>query len=333
MKVVLTGLPQSGQQQLFSILTKIPLDTISQKPLEVQKGICDVVDPRVVNLIKMYNPKKKTFAKIEYSLLPDFNLQGPAKQTLFNELKNSDVICWVCRGENAESDISSFISELVIFDLMLLEKRLETLEKELKKKSIEPKEKEKKFLLRCKQALDEGKMLNNIAQNTEEEISIRTYQFLTAKPLVCAVNLPEGEKLEKDLGVNAIGVSIEIEEEINRLEEKDREAFIKEMGIDEPALQKMTRTVFSSLGLISFFTVGEDEVRAWPVRKNSTAPEAASTIHSDIAKGFVRAEMFKYTDLVELGSEAKLKESGKFNLKGRDYVVEDGDILSFRFNV
>ncbi|MCX5749617.1 MAG: DUF933 domain-containing protein [Candidatus Saganbacteria bacterium] len=341
MKAVITGLPFSGQRQLFSVLTGIPLETVDLKPLEVQKGICEVKDPRITVLSKMYTPKKTTFAKIEYSLLPDFNLQGPAKILVLNELKNADEICWVQKASTAKEDIDHFVSELVISDMVLIEKRLEAIEKEQKKKFSEEKEKEKNLLLRCKHLTDEGKPLRGITANKDENILLSIYQFLTIKPVICAVNLEEGQKkdegLEKTLtekySMFSVFLCAELEEEIGRLKESDRQEFMKELGIEEPAVDKMTRTVYSGLGLISFFTVGEDEVRAWPVKSGSSAPEAGRTIHSDIEKGFVRAEMMKYTDFITAGSEAKLKEAGKFYLKGRDYTVEDGDILNFRFNV
>jgi ribosome-binding ATPase YchF (GTP1/OBG family) len=341
MKIVITGLPFSGQQQLFSVLTKILLDTISQKPLEVQKGICEVRDPRVAQLVKIYNPKKTVYAKIEYDLLPDFNLQGPAKTLVFNELRNADEICWVQKALSAKEDIDAFVSELVISDMVLVEKRLETIEKDQKKKFQDAREKEKNLMIRCKKLLDEGKRLSGIETNDEENRLIRTYQFLTLKPLITVLDLPEGKTadavseqyLKDTYKIEAISLCAELEEQISRLKEEERSEFMKELGIGEPAADKMTRMVFSGLGLMTFFTVGEDEVRAWPVKSLSSAVEAAGAVHTDMAKGFVRAEMFKYDDLIAAGSEAKLKETGKFHLKGRDYIVGDGDILSFRFNV
>ncbi len=341
MRVVIVGNPQSGQQQLFSILTGISLETISQKPLEIHKGICDVRDPRIIKLKELYKPKKTTFARIEYLLLPDFNLQGPSKALVFGELKNSDEICWVSGSAAAKEDIDNFVSEMVISDLMIVEKRLETIEKDLKKKFAQDKEKEKNLMLRCKKMLEENTLLKGMTANAEEEVLLRTYQFLTLKPVIAAVNceddaVPDKELeklLESNYKISAVFINATLEEEIKQMPENEREEFMKGMGIDEPAVDKMTRMVFAGLGLISFFTVGEDEVRAWPIRKGSSAPEAGGAIHSDIAKGFVRAEMFKYDDLIAEGSEAKLKDTGRFYLKGRDYIVEDADILNFRFNV
>ena len=341
MKVTVLGSPQAGQQQLFSLLTGIALQTIQEKPLEVQTGICEVKDGRVTRLIQLYNPKKSTYARIEYLLLPDFNLQGPAKLSIFKQIKNADELCWVARFDNAESDIASFISELVIQDLMLAEKRLGTIAKDQKRKFSEQNEKEKHLMEQCKKALEEEKPLQKMSFTDEQTKLLKTYQFLTMKPIVLVVNVPENkikdQGITKQIGekfsLPCVCLSVELEQEISGLDQTDRVSFMKEMGIDEPAIDKMTQLTFAGLGLISFFTVGEDEVRAWPLRKGALAPEAGSVIHSDIEKGFVRAEMCKYDDLISAGSEAKLKELGKHYLKGKDYQVEDGDVLSFRFNV
>ena len=264
-----------------------------------------------------------------------------AKAAIFTELKNADELCWVSRGETALEDISTFVSELFISDMMLVEKRMEAIEKDQSKKFVESREKEKILMQRCKDLIDKDMLLKDVAANKEEEILLKTYQLLTAKPMAFVINSDDGEKpvaelikaIQEKYGSPCVFLSAELEEEISRLEESERPEFMKDMGISEPAIDKMNRMVFDGLGLMSFFTVGEDEVRAWPVKKGSLAPQAACAVHSDIEKGFVRAETFKYTDLLELGSESKLKEAGKFHVKGRDYTVEDGDILNFRFNI
>jgi GTP-binding protein YchF len=336
-KVVIAGMPQAGQQHLFSLLTGIPLGQVSQKSFEVQPGVCPVRDPRIDRLTAIFHPKKTTYARIDFLLLPDFTLQGPSKALIFNELKNADEICWVSRREGAEADIAGFVSELVISDLLLAEKRLENLAKEQKKKYAEAKEKEARLIEQCKKQLEVEKPLRDLKISDEQYKMLRAYQFLTLKPIVLVVNVPEDkikdDTIAKKLSFPSVILSAELEEEISRLEEGEREEFTKELGIEEPALHKMTRVVFEGLGLISFFTTGSDEVRAWPLKKGASAQEAAAAIHSDIEKGFVRAELMQYDDFILAGSETKLKETGKFFLKGRDYVVEDGDILNFRFNV
>ena len=341
MRISILGSPQAGQQQLFSLLTGIALETIMERPLEIQPGICEVKDGRVTKLKQLYHPKKTTYARIEYVLLPDFNLQGPARVNIFNQLKNADELCWIVRLDNAEHDLEAFIAELVVQDFMLVEKRLETITRDKSKRFADQQAKEKQLMELCKKTLDQSLSLKAMNFDDDQTRLLKSYQFLTMKPIIIVLNVPE-DKIKNQTGAKLltekfsepwVQLSVELEQEISRLDADDRLIFMKEIGIDEPAIDKMNRLAFSSLGLISFFTVGEDEVRAWPIRKNSLAPEAGSAIHSDIEKGFVRAEMCKYNDLIETGSEAKLKEIGKYYLKGKDYIVEDGDILSFRFNV
>jgi GTP-binding protein YchF len=341
MKIDIVGLPQAGQQELFGILTGIPLDQIRQRLLEVQLGACNVRDARIGRLVELYRPKKTTYTRVEYSLLPDFTTQGPGKTLIANELKNADEICWVARAETAEADIAAFSSELIIGDLLLVEKRLENITRELKSKQSEERLKEKALMELFKKHLDQEKPLSTIELSDEQGKMLRAYQFLSLKPVVLVINVPEEKIKEASIAAAikekyhypCIQLSAGLEAEISQLAEGERAEFLREMGVDEPAVDKMNRLVYEGLGLISFFTVGEDEVRAWPVRKGASAAEAGGVIHTDIAKGFVRAEHFRYADLIALGSEAKIKEAGKFSLKGRDYVVEDGDILSFRFNV
>lgn len=341
MKITLVGLPQAGQQELFSLLTGVPLGKIKERPMEVHLGICEVKDPRIDTLSKMYKPKKTTYARIDYLLIPDFNLTGPVKDIIFGQLKNADEICFVVSASTAEKDVANFISELVLYDLMLVEKRLESIAKDQHKKSSRSGEKEKDLMDICKRELEAGQPLNRDEFLEENGDLLLPYQFFTVKPLFIVVNVPEGSisdtslasKISSLVSYHCIQLCVGIEREIGELPEKDRVQFLQELGIKEPAINKMTRIAYRELGLISFFTVGEDEVRAWTVKRNSTAPKAGGAVHSDIEKGFVRAEMFKYDDLTAAGSEAKLKEIGKFFLKGRDYIVEDGDILSFRFNV
>ena len=341
MRLVIIGLPQAGQQELFSLLTGISLETVQLKPMEAQQGICNVLDPRITKLKDLYKPKKTTYARIEYILLPDFNLQGPTKELIFKQLKNAEEICWVTCLENAEADISNFLSELVLVDLMLIEKRLESIAKDQKRKFETQREKEKQLIEKCKAQLDQEKPISRLDFSAEEIKNIRTYQFFTMKPVIFVINVPEDKIKDQSIAQGiiakfsypAVSVSAGLESEINQLDESERAEFMKEVGITESALAKMTGLAFSGLGLMSFFTVGEDEVRAWPVKIGALAPEAGGAIHSDIEKGFVRAEMCRYDELLEAGSEAKLKDIGKYYLKGRDYVVQDGDCLSFRFNV
>jgi len=328
MKTAIIGSPQAGQQELFCLLTQIGLETVRQKPLEVHLGICEVKDPRIDQLTKIFNPKKITYARIEYMLLPGFDQK---------QLKNADEICWVASLENTQADIANFLSEMIIADMMLAEKRLENIARDQKKKFDQQREKEKQLMELCKKQLDQEKPLNLLSLSEDQAKEIKTYQFLTMKPIIIVLNVPEDKINDPGLTENIIypnvRLSIGLESEISQLDAADRAAFMREMGISQPAVEKMSLMAYEGLGLISFFTVGEDEVRAWTIKKGIDAQEAGGAIHSDIAKGFVRAEMCRYEDLLAAGSEAKLKEQGKYHLKGRDYIVQDGDVLNFRFNV
>lgn len=336
MKVALFGSFQSGQQQLFSLLTGIALDNILQKPLEVHQGVASVRDPRIIALQQIFNPKKTTFSQIEFLLLPDLDLSN---QAFINQLKNADELCFIVRTQEAEQKISALLSELSVRDFMLAEKRLENMAKEKQRKNISQQEVD--LIEQSKQALEQEKRLINLPFAPDQTKLLRTYQFLTLKPIVIVLNTTEKELKDTSLSENirkkyqlpTIQLSIEIEEEISQLPQEEQAEFLKDIGIEQPAIDKISCLAFEGLGLISFFTVGEDEVRAWPIHKGSTAQEAGAAIHTDIARGFVRAEMMKYADFMGAKSEAKLKETGKFYLKGKDYIVEDGDLLSFRFSV
>lgn len=235
MKIVILGLPQAGQQELFSLLTKIHLDNIKQKRMEVQLGICEVKDPRVAKLIEMYNPAKKAYARIEYLLLPDFILTGPIKDMIFNNLKNCDEICWIARLESAEADISSFISELVIFDLMTVEKRLENIAKDQKKKVLEVRVKEEALMKTCKAQLEAEKSLRDLPFTPDQLLALKTYQFLTMKPLFFVINVPEDKINDASISkaitdkfkYPCIQVSAALEEEISRMEKADYAIFMK----------------------------------------------------------------------------------------------------------
>jgi GTP-binding protein YchF len=275
---------------------------------------------------------------------------------LFEHLDDADAICHIVRAfadeaiyhvdgsVDAARDIDSVNAELVLCDLMFVEKRPERLDRETKKKHDKDQEKEKSLLLKFKAQLEKELPLRLLEITDEERKIISSYPFLTLKPLLIVLNVGEGELKEQALSEDAAGrykalkiyimqVSAKVEDELLRLEPAEREAFLKELGIDEPPIDKLTRILYEALGLISFFTTANKEVRAWTVKRGSTAPEAAGAIHSDMQKGFIRAEVVRYDDLVELGSESKVKEAGKLMVKGKDYTVCDGDILNIRFNV
>ncbi len=341
MKVAIVGQPQAGQVELFCVLTGTGYEKVMQRPLKAHPGISEVSDRRLQSLAPLYRPERIVPAKIEFLLLPDFSPAGSAQSMVMNELKKADAICWVARAEQADAEVRTFIGELIIADLLLVEKRIENIAKALKKKAADSLEKEMRLMEACKMHLEKEKPLALFPFTEEQQKEIRAYQFVTVTPLIIVLNVDDelladetpAARVRERFRLPCAQICVGLEEEISRLEEKERAGFMKVMEISEAAVHRMTRLVFESLSLISFFTVGDDEVRAWPLKKGSSALDAARTIHSDLARGFIRAEMMKYDDFMAAGSESILKDQGKIYLKGKEYIVEDGDILSINFNV
>ncbi len=356
MKVGIIGLPQTGKKTLFQILTgsERPELTDLQKPL---MGIANIQDSRFDTLVKMYDPKKEARAKIDIALLPKIEKETVAKGDIFKDIVDMDAICHVVRAFEDEAvyhvdgsvdavrDIDMVNSELLLHDLLFIETRLERIDINLKKIKDEKQQREKTLLLKMKDHLEEEKPLRLMKISAEEEMLIRSYPFITLKQMILVLNAADNDlgnhsiltQLNKTCGLNrieAMQVSAKVESEIALLEsEQERREFLEDLGIKEPALETLTRLCIKALGLISFFTVGKDEVRQWLVRNGSSAPEAAGAIHSDLQRGFIRAEVMKYDELMEFKNEAGLKNAGKLYVKGKDYIVSDGDILNIRFKV
>ncbi|MFH1489449.1 MAG: DUF933 domain-containing protein, partial [Pseudomonadota bacterium] len=312
---------------------------------------------RFQRLVEIYHPRLETPAYVEFVLLPDLGKERDGKAQLFRDLEQVDVICHLVRTFEDERifhlagkvdprrDILTLNEELQLNDLLFIEKRLERLGKERRKKSDLPGiGLETDLLKRMKDHLEEGNFLRNFPLDPEEEKRITSYPFLTRKALIIILNIVEDQLKSPDWiertfqgfphqDFQWIAVSAKIEEELSGLDEEEQRAFLHELHIDQPALDKLTLLCYRTLGLISFFTVGTDEVRAWMNRRGASAPQAGRVIHSDIERGFIRAEVMKYDDLVGLGNEQKVKEAGKLMQKGKDYIVEDGDIINFLFHV
>ncbi|MDP2942758.1 MAG: DUF933 domain-containing protein, partial [Candidatus Omnitrophota bacterium] len=300
--------------------------------------------------------KKEVRARIDIELLPKIEKDAITKGDIFKDIAETDALCHVVRAFKDDSvyhingsvdpkrDIESVNSELILHDLIFIEKRLERVELNIKKIKDETAVKERDLLLRMKAHLDKEVPLRLMDIKPEEKM-IANYPFVTLKEMILVLNVSEDdlkntELLEnlkrryQPLKIEIMLVSAKVESEIAGLEiEKEKQEFLTALGIEEPAINILTRLCIKALNLISFFTVGEDEVRQWTVKRDSAAPEAAGVIHSDMQKGFIRAEVTKFGDLTSLGSEEKVKEAGKFYLKGKDYIVEDGDIIGIRFNV
>ncbi len=349
MKLGLLGFPKVGKKTLFELLTGKEAD------LSKGTGIACVRDERLNQLAKIYKPRKAVHATLEFLIIPDIGEQNNTK--IFQVIQNVDVLCHIVRvfkddtvfhikgSINPARDIKTVNDELILNDLLFIEKRTGKLKKELTRKSAQSKLNEEKLLLRFKQHLEEGKPLRTLALSDEEKKLAKSYPLLTFKNMIVVLNVGEEdttnnrllETLKKhfaDQSMEWIQIPAKLEKEISAMEsEEERQAFLKEMGIGASALEKLTILSCRALGLITFFTVGKDEVRAWMIPKGSRAPEAARAVHTDMEKGFIRAQVIKYDDLIKLGNEKNVRKSGKYMLKGKDYVVEDGDILNFLFNV
>jgi len=357
MKIGIIGLPQSGKKTIFDLLTSGDTQTLEAERLKSPvKGIAHVRDPRLGTLAGIYKVSRRTQAKIEVVLMPGIDKESIRTGGLFKDLDDADAICHIVRAFEDDSvyhaegsvdaarDIDNINNELVLADLLFLEKRQERIEK-AGARGEESDEREKELILKFKSHLEDGHPLRALEITGEEKKIISSYPFLTLKPMLIVLNAGEddaaGAACDKGLTGKYSGeevriacVSAKIEKELASIEDaEERREFLKGMGIDEPATDKLTRLLYEALGLISFFTANDKEVRNWMVRRGATALEAAGVIHSDIKKGFIRAEVIKYEDLNELGSEVRVKEAGRLLVKGKDYEVSDGDILHIRFNV
>lgn len=357
MQVGLIGLPQSGKKTLLRLLTRVDAHAASPAAGEVIPGICPVRDPRLERLAALYHPKKVTPATIQYLLMPDLTRDSAKNRELLSALALVDVLAAVVRAFSDERvfhlegsvdplrDLQTIETELLLNDLLFVEKRLERIAKEQGRRGGVDRSKEHALLTRLQAHLNDSSPLRTLSLAAEETALLGGAPLLTTKPLLVILNVGEEAVQDRRLleaaarhlagrQAHGVQVSAKIEEELMQLEEPaEREAFLKDLGIAESAIDGLTRVSYEALGLISYFTVGEDEVRAWTVRRGASAAQAGGAIHSDIERGFIRAEHMRYDDLMTLGSEQAVAAAGKANLKGKAYVVEDGDILSFRFNV
>jgi len=355
MKLGLVGLPQVGKRTLFRLLTGQEADFEGGKSSVL--GLATVRDARFDRLVAMYRPKKITPAQMVFEVFPDLDLQAGRSAQVFRALEEVDVICYLARdfeddtvfhldgSVDARRDIGAFSDELTLNDMMFVDKRLERLAKERgRKMDAQRADRETELLKRMQTHLEAGRPLLRFEMTDEALRLVAGYPFLTRKPVVVIVNIGEdglGDEARMqaltgvfpDQAFEGIAVSAKLEQEISLLAPEERAAFLDALRIEQPALDRLTQLCYSSLGLISFFTVGGDEVRAWTIRRGSLAPQAGRAIHADIERGFIRAEVMSYEDHDRLGSEQRVKEAGRLMQKGRDYTVADGDILNFLFKV
>jgi GTP-binding protein YchF len=356
MRLGIFGLPQSGKTTLFNALTRgsQPTGTATGK-IEVHTAVVDVPDPRVDRLSAMFKPKKTIYTKVTYADIA--GLDGSAGKTgisgtLLNNLTQMDGFIHVVRVFEDDNvphpaitidparDINTMDSEFILNDLIAAERKLERLTEERKKGAGRDKatvEREIALFERLRDTLNEEIPIRDVEISADEDRMMSGFGFLSRKPMLIVLNLSEGQKppviAYNHKHSQLVALQGKLEMDISQLPPDEMAMFLEEYGIEEPSLNRMIRLSYDLLGLQSFFTVGPDECRAWTVNRGALAPEAAGVIHSDLQKGFIRAEVVAYDDLINLGGMNEAKAHGKLRLEGKEYPVKDGDILNIRFNL
>lgn len=346
MRVGLIGHRGSGKTTIFNVLTgqQAPVGEYSAGFRgEIHLGVIKVPDPRFDRLAEIFRPKKTTPAEITFTDFPGES--GGEKQkavtSIPGQVREVDAVTLVLADfatqRNPMRELKDLLAEMILADLGIVEKRLSRLRKE------RGSEIEIKLLERCFELLEGEQGLRELSMTPEEEYLLSGFGLLSRKPVLALFNtsderagkpLPSAYREElRRLGIPGVQMAGRLELEIAQLEEADRGAFLKEMGIEEPARERFIRAAFDLLDLVTFFTTVSDELRAWTIKRGTPAKKAAGKIHSDMERGFIRAEVMAYDDFTALGSEAKCREAGKLRLEGKDYPVRDGDIIRFRFNV
>jgi GTP-binding protein YchF len=359
MKIGLIGFPKGGKTTIYNALTgnSGATDKYIQAHHEAHIGVVQVLDERVTRLSEMYKPKKTIYAHLEYydfpALFAEHNEDLNAN-VLLSDIKTMEGFALIlrCFTDNeldelhgkAEplKDIHRFEEEMLLQDMVIAEKRIEKIELSYKRGIKTPAlQLEEKALHHIIKALQEGTPIRKLELGSDEEKAVRGFQFMSQKPMLVLLNCSEDNFQDVDdilsqlkaLGYLAEAIAGRFEEELSGMEAADAAVFMEDMGIKESVRDRLTHLCYELMGYLSFFTVGEDEVRAWTIQKGDNAVTAAGKIHSDLARGFIRAECFRYNDLIAHGSEKVLKEKGLFKLEGKEYIVKDGDIISIRFNV
>ena len=357
MKAAFLGLMQSGKSTLVSAISG--KDPAPMGSVDIHEVMVSVPDERLDWLTGLYQPKGTVHATVDCVDMPGLSFTDDhgraAARKQLNQCRTADMFVVVVRAFDNPSvpayrnsvnplrDLEELRTEMLLTDLELVTTRIERLEKQANKPSkTQSRDKAELALqLKLQEAIEAEKPISSVITNTEgpEMEIVRTLNFLTLKPMMVVVNVGE-DQLDKtfDLGAAAQGLEVirlcaELESELAKLDAESRTEFMKDMGLTEPAAWKFVQSCYHALGLISFLTAGKDECRAWPIAKGTSALDAAGKIHSDIKRGFIRAETMAYADLQQLGDEKAVKAAGKMRLEGKTYIVQDGDIINFRFNV
>jgi GTP-binding protein YchF len=358
MKTGIIGLPQVGKTSLFKILTKADISTRTYaNPREAHIGVATVPDDRLDRLSAKYNPKKLIHAQVEYADVAAIGQEALKETAFLANLRGVDALAHVVRAFEDESiphvgsidplrDAKNVDFDLIVSDLAQVEARLERMKKDLLKRKTPELEKENELLVRAKTFLETERPLREMEMTKEEKKIFRGFMFLSEKPILYVLNISESTALSKDLeesiakygfaellsrpNTGATAICGKVEAELSEMSDEDAAEFLEGYGLTESGLTRLIRKTYELMGLISFFTVGEDECRAWTIEKNSRAQNAAGAIHSDLEKHFIRAETIHWDTLLELGSEAAARAVGKLRLEGKEYIVQDGDILHIR---
>jgi GTP-binding protein YchF len=345
MKIGLVGLPGCGKSTVFGALTGLEVETgYGSRSGKANIGVVKVPDPRVDALAELYEPKKTIYAETTFTDLGAGSDTGFDRGVL-NAMRNVDALCQVLRAfddgsgdpPNPVAALEDLATESVLADLEIVEQRAARLAKDRSNPA------ELELLQRIQRGLEAEQPIRAMELRPEERKLISAYSFLTQKPLLGVLNVEEAAVADEPpaeiacaaeaRGLGLIVLSARVEMDIAQMSPVEQREFLASLGLVAPARDRFVRAAWSLLGLISMLTVGEDECRAWPVPAGSLAPHAAGKIHSDIERGFIRAEVVPWQDLIELGSEAKCREAGRLRVEGKSYVIRDGDVVNFRFNV
>ncbi|TVQ38111.1 MAG: redox-regulated ATPase YchF [Spirochaetaceae bacterium] len=360
MNIGIIGLQKSGKTTIFNALTGqgAEVSEYASQRVEPNLAVVEVQDQRVASLSAMYQPRKTIYASVEFVDFAGLSA-GAAEHGVFSGaamqlVKNADALCAVVRNFHDQvidethgapdpaGAVETIAAELILADQIIAERRLERIAHDLQRGKKTPQlSAEQKLIERLIAHLGEEHPLRSLELSVDDRKTIAGFQFLSVKPVFVVLNSSEDSYGKSDAVMDAIGQHYPVVEfagsfemELSRLEDDgERQVFMLDMGIAESARTRLTTFAYRTLGYVSFFTVGKDEVRAWTIRDGQTAVEAAGTVHSDLARGFIRAEVFSYDDLMQYGSEKAVRDAGRFRVEGKHYVVADGDIINVRFSV